>query len=269
MDSVYRYQGQFSYTTAKSHRHGDLARITIEASLFPPRISVAIHDGRFNTVHSLANTRFDFKSRDSPRDLRSRDSWSSDWVDCFRGIARLVTPRIDSVPTQINMLIYASWGPAFVVLEFAILDDYCQFATRTRPGSSGRWIRSGPLPIHEPPKMPKTLAPTTTRSESSPDDSSTATATIEAPSSASTDTHDSHDRADSMVSAPGDPIHVNFARTVTTLNNAWWINGICWGGEKSSGESWIMSQIEVGVGHRQLGATAESAIVNQFLILEC
>ena len=210
-----RYAGQFSYTTAGSHRYGDLARITIDAELFAPYISVAIHDGKYNTIHTLANSRFDFKARDSPRDLRSRDTWNSDWADCCRGVARLATHRINSEPNQINLLIYASWGPAFVVIEFAIGNDYCQFATRTRPGSSGCWIRSNPPPSQPPPKMATspTLAVT---SDSCPDDSSTATATDEAPSFASTDTNDHTDQ--NVFPHPDGPIHVNFARTAITLN---------------------------------------------------
>lgn len=212
-----RYAGQFSYTTARSHRHGDLARITIDADMFSPYLSVEIHDGRFNTIHTLANSRFDFKARDSPRDLRSRDTWNSNWVDCFRGIARLTTPRINTEPSQINMLIYASWDPAFVVLEFAIGNDYCQFATRTRPGSTGRWVRTNAPPIQLPPKMP--AAPVNiVVPDSCPDDSSTATATIEAPSSVSTDTHHSTERDDSVTQGSEAPIHIDFSRTAITLN---------------------------------------------------
>ena len=220
MDSVVRYAGQFSYTTARSHRYGDLARINIQASLFPPMISIAIHDGRYDTIHTLSNTRFDFKARDSPRDLRARDSWASDWVDCFRGTARLVSPRINSIPNQINMLIYASWDPAFVVIEFAIENDYCQFATRTRPGSTGRWIRSNPPPSRIPPKMPLPTPSPMVSSDSSTMDSSTATATIEAPSSAST-----ADPSDSVERDPGEPIHVDFSRIDITLNpGERWVN---------------------------------------------
>ena len=218
-----RYAGQFSYTTAQSHRHGDLARIIIDAELLAPYISISIHDGRFDTIHTLANSRFDFKARDSPRDLRSRDSWTSDWVDCFRGIARLVTPGNTKAPNQINMLIYASWDPAFVVIEFAIGNDYCQFATRTRPGSSGRWVRSNPPPSQPPPKM---IQPSDKQAmpDVLTDDSSAATATIEAPSSVSTDTNvnapssslsDGHESIERDADAP---IQVNFARIAITLN---------------------------------------------------
>ena len=217
MESTYRYQGQFQYTTARSHRHGDLCRITIEASLISPWLSVAIHDGRFDTAHTLANSRFDFKARDSPRDLRSRDTWHSDWVDCFRGTARLVRPRNTTAPDEIKMVVFASWDPAFVVLEFAIRDDFCQFATRTRPGSYGRWIRSDPVPIHAPPKMPMPLASSMTQSDLQPDDSSTATGTIEAPSSVSTD-YPKPNEIFEPIEPPPEPIRVNFARTDTTLN---------------------------------------------------
>ena len=200
---MFRYQGQFTYTTAGSYRRGDLARITIDAQLFSPYISVTIHDGRYDSIHTLSNSRFDFKARDSHVDLRSRDSWQSDWVDCFRGTARLVMPRLDSVPSQIEMLIYASWDPSFVVVEFQLRGDFCQFATRCRPGSFGRWVRTNP--IHPPPKMPKQpvieILP-----DSTCDDSTTVTNTIEAPSSASTDTDE-----------PREPIAVDFARIVTTL----------------------------------------------------
>ena len=203
-ESMFRYAGQFTYTTARSHRHGDLARITIDASLFSPYISVTIRDARFDSAHTLSNTRFDFKAMDSFVDLRSRDSWQSDWVDCFRGTARLVMPRIDSVPSQIDMLIYASWGPAFVVVEFKIRGDFCQFATRCRPGSLGKWVRS--FPNHPSPKMPNQPSEVKCVAESVPDDSSAVTVTIEAPSSAPTDTH-----------FTGEPIEVNFARIVITL----------------------------------------------------
>lgn len=217
MDSTYRYQGQFSYTTARSHRHGDLRRIAIGASLIAPQLSISIRDGRYNTIHTLPNTRFDFKARDSPRDLRSRDTWRSDWVDCFRGTARLVRPRNSTAPGEIKMLIFASWGPASVVVEFSIRDDFCQFATRTRPGSSGRWFRSDPPPIQTPPKMPTSLAPPNPQAESHPDDSPTATVTIDAPSTASTDTHDPNDVVFEPTMPVPEPINANFARTDTTL----------------------------------------------------
>ena len=214
---MYRYQGQFQYTTARSHRRGDLCQITIEASLISPRLSVSIHDGRFDTVRTLANTRYDFKARDSPRDLRSRDSRHSDWVDCFRGTARLVRPRDSAAPDEIQMLIFASWDPAFVVIEFAIRDDFCQFATRTRPGSCGRWIRSDPIPSQAPPEIPMPLTSSMTQSDSQPDDSSTATGTIDAPSSVSTD-HPKLNENFESIEPPQEPIRVNFARTDTTLN---------------------------------------------------
>ena len=218
-----RYAGQFSYTTARSNRHGDLARITIDAELLAPYLSISIHDGRYGTIHTLANSRFDFKARDSPRDLRSRDSWTSDWVDCFRGIARLVTPGCTTAPNQINMLIYASWDPAFVVIEFAAGEDYCQFATRTRPGSSGRWIRSNPPPSQPPPKL---IQPSDKPDATDvfTDVSSAATATIEAPSSVSTDTNihgppsSTSDEHESIGPNADAPIQVNFARIAITLN---------------------------------------------------
>ena len=208
-----RYAGQFTYTAAGSYRHGDLARITIEGRLFGPYISVAIHDGRYDSIHTLQNTRFDFKSRDSFADLRSRDSWKSDWVDCFRGTARLVMPLLDSIPSQIDMIVYASWDPAFCVIEFRIHDDFCQFSTRCRPGSRGRWIRS--MPNRVPPTM-SNADPTVVEiiPESSQDDSSTATNTVEAPSFASTDTP--QDRPDPI--EPIQPVHVDYARIDTTLN---------------------------------------------------
>ena len=184
---MFRYEGQFTYTTARSHRHGDLARITIEASLFGPRLTISIHDGRFDSVHVLTNARYDFKARDSHVDLRARDSWASNWVDCFRGPARLVFPRIDSAPQTIDMLIYASWDPAFVVIEFEIWGDYCSFATRCRPGSSGRWVRTF---LHKPPPKMNQEAKVVEVSESSKVDDSTAGAiSINASSSVSTGTN--------------------------------------------------------------------------------
>ena len=213
MDSAVRYAGQFTDTAARSRRHGDLARFNLEASLSPPTISVAIHDGRYDAIHTLSNTRYDFKARDSPRDLRARDTWSSDWVDCFRGTARLVYPRINSIPNQIDLLIFASWGPAFVVVEFEIGNDYCQFATRTRPGSLGRWIRSNPPSRGSPPRMPHAPPSLLISSEASSKESSAVSATIEAHSAAST-----ADPNDSAGDTPSEPIHVNFARTDTTLN---------------------------------------------------
>ena len=209
-----RYAGQFTYTTAGSHRRGDLARITIEGRLFGPYISVAIHDGRFGTIHTLQNTRFDFKARDSFVDLRSRDTWHSDWVDCFRGTARLVMPRLDSIPNQIDMVVYASWDPAFCVIEFQIHDDFCQFSTRCRPGSRGRWMRSTPSPTAAPPTM-SNAKPSAVEivPESNREDSSIATNTNEAPSSASTE---APQEPDGIIRAI-QPAHVDFARIDTTL----------------------------------------------------
>ena len=215
--SMFRYVGQFTYTTRGSHRWGDVARITVEASLFGPRISVAIHDARFDSIHMLSNTRFDFKSRDSHIDLMARGSWNSEWVDCFRGTAQLVMPRIDSIPQEIEMLIYARWGPAFAVIEFTIGEDFCQFATRVRPGSSGRWLRS--YRTQPPPKMPAATIENTTQNKPEPaansiDESSAQSATNEADSTASTEA------GNAAVTAydPRDlvPIHVDFARIATT-----------------------------------------------------
>ena len=194
-----------------------MARITVEASIFGPRISVTIHDARFDSIHTLSNTRFDFKSRDSHIDLMARDSWNSVWVDCFRGTARLAMPRIESIPQEIEMLIYASWDPAFAVIEFTIGEDYCQFATRVRPGSSGRWQRE--YRLQPPPKMPIAPIEVTTQSKTvsaanSIDESSAQSTTNEADSSASTEAGN----ATASAYDPRDlaPIHVDFARIVTT-----------------------------------------------------
>ena len=184
---------------------------------FGPRISVTIHDARFDSIHTLGNTRFDFKSRDSHIDLTARDSWHSDWADCFRGTARLVMPRIDSIPQEIEMLIYASWDPALDVIEFAIGEDYCQFATRVRPDSNGRWMRAHRT--QPPPKMPIAPNEITTQSKPEPaangcDESSAQSATNEADSTASTEAGNAavpaYDPRDLV------PIHVDFARIATT-----------------------------------------------------
>ena len=202
---MFRYEGQFTYTTARSHRQGDLARIALEISIFGPRFPISIHDARYDSIHSLMNTRFDFKSRDSHIDLLARDSWYSDWVDCFRDTARLVYPRLDSAPATIRMLIYASWDPSFAVVEFQIGEDFCQFATRCRPGSAGRWVRSFPKTNQPPPKMADKKDETQKRTESVVEstcgDSPAHQFTMEAASSASTDAF-----------PPSEPIHVNFDR---------------------------------------------------------
>lgn len=193
---MFVYRGRFIYTTSGSWRRGESVEIELVVSIFSPRITVTISDDRYQTRHALSNTRYDFKSRDSNVDLMARDSWASDWYDSFRGDAQLIMPTIHGVPTEIAMVVIASWDPAFCVIEFQLGEDHCQFATRPRPGT-GRWWRR--IEANQPQQRP--LPPTIP--ESTRADSSTRAGTQEASSTAST-----------ASMPPLEPIQVNFGELI-------------------------------------------------------
>ena len=112
-------------------------------SMFQPTVSVSIHDERSQTIHTLRNSRFNFQRRDSFADLLARDSWETDWLDYFDGPLGLVFPNLtaDGIPQTINVTIYASWWPAFCIIDFVQGQDYCQIATRPRTMIDARWLR--------------------------------------------------------------------------------------------------------------------------------
>ena len=139
-----RYEGHPQYTARGPARYGGLARITLEASLFRPQIAISIHGGRYDSIRTLTNTRYDFKSRDSNIDLVARESWRSDRYDCYRGTARLVYQRLTTAPGSPEVLVIAIRCPIFAAAECRIGKNHCHFATLCRTGSSGRRIRSYP-----------------------------------------------------------------------------------------------------------------------------
>ena len=101
------------------------------------------------------------------------------------------------------MLVIASRGPSFCVVEFQLASDHCQFATRSRPGSSGTWLRFN---LSQLPHKPVDIEDVT---DSFRAESSVVADTVDSPSSASTDT-----------APPGEPAQVNFERTGATLNQS-------------------------------------------------
>lgn len=134
---MHKYEGLFRYSNPESYRLGGPATIALTAILFGPYLSVSITDPRWNSIHTSANARFDFKARDSPSDMTNRDAWKADWYDSFRGRALLIQHHVAGAPRTLDIMAIASWRQAFCVVEFSVGGDYCQFATRPRPGSPG------------------------------------------------------------------------------------------------------------------------------------
>ena len=72
----------------------------------------------------------------------ARDSWETDWLDVMDGGLHLVMPAITGVSHVLDVRIYASWWPAFAVIEFRQGADFCQIATRPRASLNSRWLRT-------------------------------------------------------------------------------------------------------------------------------
>lgn len=136
---MFRYNGRLTYTGGPR----DLERVTVDfvIGLFPPRITISIHDEWYDTTHVLVNSRFNFQSRDSFADLLARDSWETEWMDIFNGTLHLVMPAITGVSHQLEVMLFASWWPAFCIVEYQLGSDYCQVATRPRTSLNSRWLR--------------------------------------------------------------------------------------------------------------------------------
>ena len=136
---MFRFNGKLTYV--RGDRSGDRATADLLIGFFPPSISIAIQDEFYGTTHLLLNSRFNFQSRDAFVDLLARDSWETDWLDVLDGDMHLVMPAITGVSHALDVRIYASRWPAFVVIDFRQGADFCQIATRPRASLNSRWLR--------------------------------------------------------------------------------------------------------------------------------
>ena len=136
---MFRFNGKLTYV--RGGRSGDRAWGDLLIGFFPPSISVAIQDEYYGTTHLLVNSRFNFQSRDAFVDLSARDSWGTDWLDALDGDMHLIMPAITGVSHALDVRIYASWWPAFAVIDFRQGSDFCQIATRPRASLNTRWLR--------------------------------------------------------------------------------------------------------------------------------
>ena len=136
---MFKFSGRLTYTGGP--RDSERVWVELLIGFFPPRITISIHDEWYESAHRLVNSRFNFQPRDSFADLLARDTWKTEWVDIPNGSLHLVMPAITGVSHQLDVMIFASWWPAFCVVEFRQDSDYCQIATRPRASLLSRWIR--------------------------------------------------------------------------------------------------------------------------------
>ena len=144
----FKYEGWLTYQDMP--RRGDRARVTLIIGLFPPNVTVTVHDPIYGTNHTLTNSRFNFQSRDSLVDLLARDSWQTDWIDLLDGDMHLIMPTITSMTQTLRVTLFASWWPAFCIIDFQQGNDYCQIATRPRTLMQARWTRRDVAPERFP-----------------------------------------------------------------------------------------------------------------------
>ena len=140
----FKYEGWLTYQDMP--RRGDRAKVTLIIGLFPPSVLVTVHDPIYGTNHTLTNSRFNFQSRDSLVDLLARDAWQTDWIDLLDGDMHLIMPTITSMTQTLRVTLYASWWPAFCIIDFQQGNDYCQIATRPRTLMQARWTRRDVVP---------------------------------------------------------------------------------------------------------------------------
>ena len=150
----FKYEGWLTYQDAP--RRGDKAKASLTIGFFPPHVRITIFDPIFQTEHTLTNSRFNFQSRDSLVDLLARDQWTTDWIDMLDGDLDLIIPTLTTVTPAIRVTLYASWWPAFCIVDFQQGSDYCQIATRPRTLMQARWTRRDivPNPNHVPNATP-------------------------------------------------------------------------------------------------------------------
>ena len=156
---MFCFNGRLTYRSGP--RHGDTAQVDLLIGFFPPSINIAIHDNRYDSIHKLINSRFNFQSRDSYVGLLARDAWETDWIDFLEGDLHLVMPAIQGVSHALEVSLHASWWPAFAVIEFRQGADYCQIATRPRANLNSRWFRADT----EPSQPPRVVRPQPLNSE--------------------------------------------------------------------------------------------------------
>lgn len=145
---MFKFAGWLTYQDMP--RRGDRVKATFVIGLFPPTIRITIHDPAYSTEHTLINSRFNFQSRDSLVDLLARDAWTTDWIDMLDGDLHLIVPTITGVTRTLGVTLYASWWPAFCIIDFRQGDDYCQIATRPRTTFQTRWTRTDVVPEWPP-----------------------------------------------------------------------------------------------------------------------
>ena len=162
---MFRYAGILHYETNNSGRRGLPIHLELLVSFFPGDFSVRAEGGIAETVHTLRNRRFNYQARDSPQDLLARDKWRSRWFGRFTGPVRLGCPRISGVPTELQLTLICSWGPAFAIVEFRLGDTFYQLSCRP-PRGLNAWARcrftghstvdssDNEPPIHEPASGP-------------------------------------------------------------------------------------------------------------------
>ena len=150
---MFKFSGRLTYTGGPRDSERVWAELLI--GFFPPRITISIHDEWYESAHRLVNSRFNFQPRDSFTDLLARDTWKTEWVDIPNGSLHLVMPAITGVSRQLDVMVCASWWPAFCVVEFRQDSDYCQIATRPRASFQSRWLRfDGKHTSDSPPQQP-------------------------------------------------------------------------------------------------------------------
>ena len=155
---MFRFNGRLTY--ARGDRRGDRAVGDLVIGFFPPSITISIQDEHYGTTHSLINSRFNFQSRDAFVDLLARDSWETDWLDVLEGPLHLAMPSIRGVSHLLDVNIFASWWPAFAVIEFRQGADFCQIATRPRASLNSRWLRTDADLNDAPHESPQPMAST-------------------------------------------------------------------------------------------------------------
>ena len=198
---MFQYNGKLTYLGGSRDKETVVADLLI--GFFPPRVTVSIHDLYYETNHKLINSRFNFHSRDSHADLLARDAWETDWMDVFKGVMHLVMPAITGVSHQLDVMMFASWWPAFVIIEFQLGADYISIATRPRASLNSRWLRCNPNHPPPSPDRPQPLNSTIGQRMNQSDEDSPGRRTDPASSS---------NQPCPMESEPDDPVIIDYER---------------------------------------------------------